>query len=82
MKMSNAYQKAALANFLKSRHGLRLIQRGLMNGDAYYNLPYGVAYANRYGDVQLLPRNLPETHFTVRYYGQLDLKIQQGALFA
>ena len=75
-------KQAMLRKFLSQVHGKRLISRGLHNTVAYYNLPYGVAKANCYGDVTLYPRNDPQDTVTVLYTGQFDIPTEkQGMMF-
>ena len=71
-----------LQKFLSSVHGRRLIQRGLMNTQAYYNLKQGVCKANCYGDVTFYPRHNPSDYVTQAYIGQFDLPTEkQGMMF-
>jgi hypothetical protein len=73
-------KQAILSKFLTQVHGKRLIQRGLHNTVAYYNLPKGVAKANRYGDVTFYPCHDPQDSYTVFYAGQFDLPVEKQAV--
>ena len=75
-------KQAILSRFLKQVHGKRLIQRGLMNSHAYYNLKQGVCKANCYGDVTFYPRHNPADLTTQFYVGQFDIQVhKQGMMF-
>lgn len=79
MKFTNDYKRAFLSSFLRTKHGIRLIERGLRNTVAYYTLPQGVMKANRYGDVTFYPRHEPQAFVSQIYTGQLDMPATKQA---